>query len=166
MKIGITGATGFLAGELIPHLIERGHACVAVSRTAQRIVSGCVETRLSGVDARPDLSGLDACINLAGESIVGRWTTAKKRRIRESRLELTRNLVNEMEYSSVRVLVSASASGYYGDRSDETLTETSAPRDGFLAAVCCEWETAALQARKIGVRVALPRIGFVVSPHG
>jgi uncharacterized protein (TIGR01777 family) len=166
MKIGITGATGFIATELIPRLVERGHECVAFSRTAQRVVAGCAETRAIRVDGGPDLSGLDACINLAGESIVGRWTTAKKRRIRESRLNLTRSLVDAMESSPVRLLVNASASGYYGDRGDETLNESSAQGAGFLADLCREWESTALCARNFGARVALLRIGFVVSPHG
>ena len=72
MKIGITGATGFIAGELIPRLVERGNQCVALSRAAPRAVTGCVETRTIGGERLPDLSGLDACVNLAGESIVGR----------------------------------------------------------------------------------------------
>jgi uncharacterized protein (TIGR01777 family) len=97
---------------------------------------------------------------------VGRWTAAKKRRIRESRLGVTRGLVGAMQNSSARVLISASASGYYGDRGEEELTESSAPGSGFLADVCRAWETEALCAREFGVRVALPRIGFVVSPHG
>ncbi len=104
MKIGITGATGFIAGELIPRLAERGHECVAFSRSANRAVTGCLETRALGTGVTPDLSGLDACVNLAGESVLGRWTAAKKRRIRESRLEVTRALVDAMKSSPVRVL--------------------------------------------------------------
>jgi uncharacterized protein len=166
MKIGITGATGFIAGELIPRLIERGHECVAFSRSALRQVAGCGETRGIGLEAPPDLSGLDACVNLAGESIVGRWTAAKKRRIRESRIGLTRSLVEAMRNSSARVLISTSASGYYGNRGEEVLTELSAPGLGFLADVCRAWETEALRAQEFGARVALPRIGFVISPRG
>src|SRR5712672_3199965 len=125
MKIGITGASGFIAGELIPRLVERGHQCVAFSRTAPRAVTGCVETRTIGGERLLDLSGLDACVNLAGESIIGRWSAAKKRRIRDSRLDVTRKVVDAMRASSVRILVSASASGFYGDRGDELLSETS-----------------------------------------
>ena len=166
MKIGITGATGFIAGELIPRLVERGHECVAYSRSANRNVPGCVETRALGADTAPDLSGLDACVNLAGESILGRWTAAKKKRIRESRIQVTRGLVDAMGASAVRVLVSASAAGYYGDRGDELLSEASPAGAGFLAGICRDWETEAMRAREFGARVALPRIGFVVSPHG
>ncbi len=166
MKIGITGATGFIAGELIPRLVERGHVCVAFSRSTSRGVRGCTATRAIGPGVVPDLSGLDACINLAGESIVGRWTAGKKQRIRNSRLEITQQLVLAMKASPVRVLISASASGLYGDRGEEVLTEASAPGTGFLAEVCRDWESAALCAREGGARVAIPRIGFVVSPHG
>ncbi len=166
MRIGITGATGFIAGELIPRLAERGHECVAFSRSTSRVVMGCVETRPLGPGVSPDFSGLDACVNLAGESILGRWTTAKKRRIRDSRLLVTRAVVEGMKSGSARVLVSASAAGFYGDRGDELLPESAPAGNGFLADACREWETEALRARDFGARVALPRIGFVVSPHG
>src|SRR5450432_1116407 len=166
MKIGITGATGFIAGNLIPRLSDRGHECVAFSRTAGRAVPGCRETRALVFGTAPDLAGLDALVNLAGESILGRWTAAKKQRIRDSRVGLTRQLVDAMSASSVRVLISTSASGLYGDRGDEILTEASTPGRGFLAEVCREWEAEALRARAFGARVAIPRIGFVVAPRG
>jgi len=166
MKIGITGATGFIAGELIPRLAERGHECVAFSRAASRSVPGCASTRGMDTDASPDLSGLDAMVNLAGESIMGRWSASKQRRIRESRIGLTRALIEALPSSSVRVLVSASATGIYGHRGEEVLTEASTPGAGFLADVCEKWEAEALRARASDVRVVLPRIGFVVSPHG
>lgn len=166
MKIGLTGASGFIAGQLIPRLAERGHECVAFSRTADRAVAGCRETRTLAAGTAPDLAGLDAIVNLAGESILGRWSTAKKARIRESRIGLTRELVNAMSASSARILISTSASGLYGDRGDEILTEESAPGRGFLAGVCREWEAEALRAREFGARVALARIGFVLAPRG
>jgi len=166
MKIGITGATGFIAGELIPRLVERGHECVAFSRSASRTVPGCVSTRAIDTTASPDLSGLDAMVNLAGESIMGRWSASKQRRIRESRIGVTRALIEELPTSKVRVLVSASATGIYGHRGEELLTEASAPGTGFLADVCGKWEAEAMRARTSDIRVVLPRIGFVVSPHG
>src|SRR5262245_8659944 len=113
MKIGITGATGFIAGELIPRLVERGHECVAFSRNSARSVRGCTATRAIGNGARPDLAGLEALVNLAGESIAGFWTAGKRRRIRESRLDITRALVDAMKSSRIRTLISASATGYY-----------------------------------------------------
>ena len=166
MKIGITGASGFIAGQLIPRLSERGHECIAFSRSVGRAVTGCRETRALAPGTAPDLAGVDAVVNLAGESILGRWTAAKKRRVRDSRLGVTRQFVDAMSTSPVRVLISASASGLYGDRGDEMLTEASAPGRGFLADVCREWEAEALRARTYGARVALPRIGFVVAPRG
>lgn len=166
MKIGITGASGFIAGELIPRLVERGHGCVAFSRSAPRNILGCEETRGLGLDAKPNLTGLDALVNLAGESIIGRWTAEKKRRIRDSRIQVTRQMVEAMRSSRVRVLVSASASGLYGDRADEVLPESSAPGLGFLAEVCQEWEREAALASAFGARVAMSRIGFVVAARG
>lgn len=166
MKIGITGASGFIAGLLIPRLTDRGHGCIAFSRTASRVVPGCSETRVLAPGTAPDLAGLDAIVNLAGESILGRWTDAKKRRIRDSRVALTRQLVDAMSASSVRTLISTSASGLYGDRGEEVLTEGSAPGHGFLAEVCRDWEAEAMRAQSFGARVALLRIGFVVAPNG
>ena len=166
MKIGITGASGFIATWLIPRLIDGGHECVAFSRSSSRLVTGCRETRVIGPETTPDLGGLDAIVNLAGESILGRWTSAKKQRIRDSRIQVTRQIVDAMAASTVRVLVSTSASGIYGDRGDELLPESAAAGRGFLADVCGEWEAEAMRARAFGARVALPRIGFVVAPNG
>lgn len=166
MVIGITGASGFIGSELIPHLKAAGHECVAFSRDAARAVAGCRETRALRPPEKPDLSGLDAVVNLAGETIQGLWTTAKKRRIRESRVATTHALVAALPGSGVRTLVSCSATGLYGNRGDELLTEDSAPGRGFLAETCEEWEGEALAALDHGVRVVLPRIGFVVAPKG
>lgn len=166
MRIGITGATGFIAGHLVPRLREHGHTCVAFSRDASRGVDGCVETRAIGGDALPALSELDALVNLAGESIQGIWTAKKKDRIRTSRIDLTRALVTALPQSNVRVLVSGSATGFYGDRGDELLPESAPRGEGFLADVAAEWESAALPAEKHNVRVALLRTGFVVARDG
>ncbi len=167
MKIGITGASGFIGGYLIPRLRDAGHTCVAFSRHPERPVPGCAETRALEADGPPpDLRELEALVNLAGESIQGRWTDAKKKRIRASRIDLTQALVRALPGSEVRVLVSASATGYYGDRGAEVLPE-SAPRGaGFLADVSEDWENAARAAEAMGVRVALPRFGFVIAAKG
>jgi hypothetical protein len=166
MRIGITGATGFIASHLIPHLREHQHTCIAFSRDPSRPVDGCGETRAIGSHQLPDLRELDALINLAGESIQGYWTKAKKERIRSSRVSLTQSLVAALPESDVRVLVSGSATGFYGDRGDELLPESTPRGRGFLAEVSAEWERAALAAEARGVRVALPRIGFVIAPRG
>lgn len=166
MRIGITGATGFIASHLISHLRAHGHGCVAFSRDSTRRVDGCVETRPIGDAVPPDLKELDALVNLAGESIQGYWTRAKKERIRASRVSITRSLIAGLPGSKVRVLVSGSATGFYGNRGDEMLPE-SAPRGaGFLADVSAEWESAALAAEQHGVRVALLRTGFVIAARG
>ena len=166
MRIGISGATGFIASHLIPRLRQRGHTCIAFSRDPSQNVEGCDETRALGGAEPPDLTQLDALMNLAGESIQGRWTAARKRRIRQSRIDTTRALVAALPHSEVRVLVSTSATGYYGDRGNERLTETAVRGRGFLADVCQEWEHAANTAEKHDVRVAIPRIGFVLAKDG
>ena len=166
MRIGITGATGFIAGHLIPVLRGQSHVCVAFSRDAGRRIEGCAETRAIDHQSRPDLSELDAIVNLAGESIQGRWTEAKKARIRNSRIDLTRSLVDAIPGTEVRTLVSGSASGFYGNCGDDLCPETSPRGRGFLADVAGEWEQAAEAAERDGVRVALLRIGFVIAARG
>jgi uncharacterized protein (TIGR01777 family) len=111
----------------------------------------------------------DAVVNLAGAPIAdGRWTEDRKEVLRNSRVETTRSLVVAMEKMSPRpkVLVSASATGYYGNRVDEILTEASGPRAGFLSRLAEEWEAEALQARSLGIRVVLARFGIVLAKEG
>jgi uncharacterized protein (TIGR01777 family) len=115
------------------------------------------------------LAEVDAVINLAGESIAAkRWSAAQKRRIRDSRVETTKHLVDAMAASSRRptVLINASAIGYYGDRVDERLLETSPPGTGFLADVCQSWEAEAKRAEALGLRVVRLRIGMVLAAGG
>jgi uncharacterized protein (TIGR01777 family) len=113
-------------------------------------------------------SGFDAVIHLAGESIVGRWTAAKKAKIRDSRVAGTLNLASALERTEEKpkVFVCGSAIGYYGNRGDETLGEGSASGTGFLAGVCREWEAAAAPAVEAGIRTAHLRTGIVLSPKG
>jgi len=113
------------------------------------------------------LAEADAVIHLAGEPVAQRWTAAARQRIRDSRVNGTRNLVNALSLLSRRpsVLVSASAIGYYGPRGDEILDENSPPGSGFLASVSMEWEQAAFAAEALGIRVAVVRIGVVLG-HG
>jgi uncharacterized protein (TIGR01777 family) len=114
------------------------------------------------------VSGFDAVIHLAGESIVGRWTTAKKAKIRESRVAGTLNLASALARADEKpqVFVCGSAIGYYGNRGDEVLREDSAPGSGFLAAVCQEWEGATTVAVQAGIRTVHLRTGIVLSPKG
>ncbi len=114
------------------------------------------------------LAGLDAVVHLAGESVAGRWTADKKERILRSRVEGTRTVSEALASLSdpPRVLVCASAIGYYGDRGDEVLTEESPSGDGFLAEVVREWEAASRPAEEAGIRVVRLRFGIVLSPAG
>jgi uncharacterized protein (TIGR01777 family) len=114
------------------------------------------------------LEGFDAVAHLAGEPITGRWTAAKKRAIRDSRVKSTRLLCEALAglANRPRVLVAASASGYYGDRGDVVLREESGSGSSFLSQVCQEWEGATKPAAQSGIRVVNLRIGFVLSPAG
>ncbi len=168
MKVGITGASGFLARHLIHALHTRGHDAVGFTRSLGKPVPGCVETRGLAVDQPPDLRGLDAVVNFAGESLLGPWTPAKRRRILASRVGLTTRLAEAMGRlpNGPRALLSASGVGIYGDRGDEILDEAKSPGSGFLAEVAEQWEAAARGAEKSGVRVWRLRIGFVIGPDG
>lgn len=152
MTVAVTGASGFIGSRLIQRLQTEGHATRAISLRAA---------------VSPDaLSGCDAVVNLAGENIAQRWTTAAKRRIRESRVNGMRALAAAMRESPPNVLVSASAVGYYGSRGDEILTEISEAGSDFLAQICQEWEREAREAQKLGIRVALLRFGMVLGGEG
>jgi uncharacterized protein len=162
MKVGITGVTGFIGSRVAAHCGRRGHEVVRFSR---RPPAGARSFRL---DAPPDLSGLDAIVNLAGEPILGLWTEEKKRRIRESRILGARRIVEAIGAIAERprVLVNASAIGYYGDTRETIADESSPAGEGFLADVCREWEGEAGRAESFGVRVVFVRIGFVIGPGG
>jgi len=114
------------------------------------------------------VSGFDTVVHLAGESVVGRWTEEKKKAIRDSRVQGTRNLAAALAQSEAkpRVLVCASAVGFYGSRGEEVVREESATGQGFLAEVCREWEDASRIAAEAGIRTVNIRIGLVLSPKG
>lgn len=172
MKIVVTGATGFIGRAVVQALAARGDAVTALSRAPQRAaLGGSVTAARFDPNAPPDpapFEGADAVIHLAGESVAGRWTPEKKRAIRDSREAGTRALVASLAACSSRprVLVSASAVGYYGDRGDEPLLESSAPGTGFLADVCVAWEREIAAAQRLGTRVAWLRQGIVLGAGG
>jgi uncharacterized protein (TIGR01777 family) len=147
MKIAVTGATGFIGRQLMASL---GAEARAVSSRGN-------------LDA---VAGVDAVVHLAGEPVSQRWTKEVREKIRSSRVEGTRRLVDAMRANPPRVLVSASAVGYYGSRGDEELTESSAPADDFLAEACRGWEREALKAEGFGVRVVCLRNGLVLGDGG
>ncbi|HHB74995.1 MAG TPA: TIGR01777 family protein, partial [Desulfobulbus sp.] len=170
MRALIIGGTGFIGQHLANHLNNP----IIAGRSLKKI-----RNRSPGYEARqwdPTQSldpgffdGVDGVFHLAGESIFkGRWNTAKKERIRNSRVESTRRLVDGIGRSAVkpRILVCSSAVGIYGDRGDEPLTESSRPGDDFLARVCRDWEQEALRAQEFGVRVALIRTAVVLGRNG
>jgi len=176
MRVGVTGASGFIGSAVIAALRARGDVPVCLIRSPEnssnKLAHAGVETRRFDVgDPNADpkaLEGLDAIVHLAGESVDGRWTEKKKRAIFDSRVKGTHNLVAALGKveNRPRVLVSASATGYYGNRHDELLDETSKPGDDFLADVCVNWERETRTAAALGVRTVSLRTGIVLGKGG
>jgi uncharacterized protein len=168
MKIAVAGGSGLIGRHLTAFLSGRGDDVVVLSRRATPVPGAHTVLRWDpAADVAPaELVEVDAIVNLAGESIVGRWTESKKQRIRESRVVTTTKLAGVVGEGGPPVLVNASAVGIYGDRGDSALTEQSTPGTGFLADVCKEWEAAALSARGTGARVVLARTGLVLAREG
>lgn len=166
MKFVLTGATGFVGKALQARLRERGHEYRVLSR--REGPSAVRWDPMREPAPASALDGADAVIHLAGETVSQRWTAEAKRRIRESRLTGTRNLVEGLRQAGRRpaVLVSASAIGYYGSRGDETLTEGAGPGEGLVAQLAIDWEAEAARAEELGMRVARARIGMVLGRDG
>ena len=168
MRILVTGASGLVGSALVPFLAAAGFQVVRLVRSAP----GEDEVRWNPDAGAPDgqeLEGLHGVVHLAGENIAsGRWSPEKKRRIKESRVRGTRLLAGALAglESPPRVLVSASAIGFYGHRGDEELTEGSAAGSGFLSEVCREWEAATEEAQGKGIRVVHARLGVVLGKDG
>jgi len=169
MKILITGATGLIGKALQKALRAKGHELLLASRKEPKDSSYVQWDIEKGFTEPERLEGIDGVIHLAGESISAlRWTHEKKKAIRDSRVLGTRNIVDAISDLKQRphVLIAASAIGFYGDRGDEELTETSKPGKNFLADVCREWEAEARRAEDSGVRTVLLRTGIVLSRDG
>ncbi len=173
MRALVTGATGFVG----PHLLAKLSRPVVLSRDADRArqllskfdVEVFAWDPLAGPPKPEAFHGVDAVFHLAGDPVAsGRWTAEKKKRIRDSRIIGTRNLVEGLRALSERprVLVSTSAVGYYGSAGDAVLDESSPPGNDFLAEVCTAWEREALAVAEFGVRVAVVRTGIVLGREG
>jgi uncharacterized protein (TIGR01777 family) len=167
MTILISGSTGLLGSALVPLLRAEGHGVTRLVRGRPQ-ASGEVSWNPSGPIDPTILHGADAVFHLSGEPVLGRWSEEKKQRIRDSRIHSTRALSEAIAQLAVppKYFGCASATGFYGDRGDELLTESSAPGEGFLADVCREWEAATEPASRAGVRVTNFRIGIVLSEKG
>lgn len=170
MNILITGASGFIGSEMVPFLTSGGHRVIRLVRRSP--VSQSDEVfwdPLSGHLNPDDFGIVDAVIHLAGENIAeGRWTEEKKRKIIESRTDgtsLIANTIGKLE-PLPKVLICASAIGYYGNRGNELINEEAEPGNNFLSKVCIEWEKAAAPAIQKGIRVVFTRFGAVLSPIG
>lgn len=177
MRVAISGATGLVGRQLCAALTARGDEVVVLTRDPSREHGlPAVATRAfppgEGAEVPVELfDDVEACVHLAGEPVKGRWTAAKKQAIRDSRLLGTRALVEAIGAARARgagprVLVSASAIGWYGERGDELLSEGEPPGEDFLAEVCQGWEAAALRAEAHGLRVACLRFGLVLAREG
>jgi uncharacterized protein (TIGR01777 family) len=176
MHILISGSTGFLGTSLVRTFEGQGHTVARLVRpgTAPKDITGARRQTIAWdptadqFDA-PAAEDADALVHLAGASIAGaRWNAARKDLLRTSRIDATRQLIGALAklQRPPRVIVAASAIGYYGNRGDETLTEASAPGNDFLAGVCREWESETARGTDFGARVVSLRFGIILAKHG
>lgn len=157
MKVAVTGAGGLVGSRLCAYLRESGHEPIAVKRVQGKFDLGAFA------------GGVDGVVHLAGESIAAkRWSAQQKAKLRQSRIELTRWLCDELvaRGAAPKVFVCASAIGYYGSRGDEVLTEESSKGTGFLADLCADWERSCETLAAAGTRVVQARISMVLSKNG
>jgi len=170
MKVGVTGASGFLGRAILAGARKRKWEIIAFSRNPDAPLLHADEVRPLNNPKEADLAGLDALIHLAGEPLMGLWTEKKRDRILESRVNLTQDLVANLgrlpEKARPKALVSASAVGIYGDRGDDLMDDESDIGFGFLANLCRQWESATMGAEQWGIRSICPRLGLVLGRDG
>jgi uncharacterized protein (TIGR01777 family) len=174
MKILVTGSSGLVGSALVSALVEAGHTVCRLVRPGTVVRNEMNDGfRVAWNPATGELGGAavgaDAVVNLAGASIAdARWSAARKAELRSSRIDTTRALVAALAKMNARpgVLVSASATGFYGNRGDELLTEESQPGNDYLSGLAREWEAEALKAEAIGIRVVLARFGIILARDG
>jgi len=171
MKIFVTGGTGFIGKKLTQALLKEGHTLFILTRSK----TGKTDTEnIKYVEGNPSFPGrwqevikdCDAIANLVGETIGQRWNDEVKKRIRESRVDATRNVVDAIPEGKNITLISTSAVGYYGFHDDEEIDETFPPGNDFLANVAKDWEAEALKAKDKGARVIITRFGLVIGENG
>ncbi|MFM9905509.1 MAG: TIGR01777 family oxidoreductase [Pyrinomonadaceae bacterium] len=169
MKVLITGASGLVGTELQKSFAEKGYDLLLASRkepTDEQHIQWSIE---DGFTEAGKLEGVDVVIHLAGENVSGlRWTDEKKKAIHDSRVLGTRNVVDAISKlkNKPKVFIASSAIGFYGERGDEEVTESSSAGDNFLAGVCREWEAESRRAEDAGIRTVLLRTGIVLSKDG
>jgi hypothetical protein len=169
LRVAVTGASGLVGSRLVPFLTTGGHEVMRLVRRKPERPDEIRWDPASGEIDKASLEGIDAVVHLAGESIAsGRWTERRKQRIRDSRVHGTETMSRAIArlQRPPKVLVSASAIGYYGDRGSTVVDEDSEPGSGFLAEVCLAWEAATQPAVDAGIRVVNPRIGIVLAADG
>ena len=172
MKITISGASGLIGRRLLKALSGNGHTLQVLSRHAGTNMPGGIKVFAwdpsRGEPPAESLRDADAVVHLAGEPVAQRWTAEAKRRIRDSRVTGTRNLVQAIGKLPRKpaALICSSAIGYYGSRGDEMLDESASPGSGFLADVCAAWEKEASAAGALGLRVVSMRTGLVLDGRG
>ena len=175
MIVLLTGATGFIGRAVAGRLAGQGHALRALTRNPQdtqsRLPPGCrLFAWREGDPVPPEaIDGADAVVHLAGESLAaGRWTAARKERIRSSRVDGTRAIVEAIGHMAVKpkVFATASAVGYYGNAGDRPLDENAPAGEGFLAGICRAWEAEAFRAEALGVKTVALRLGLVLGKGG
>jgi uncharacterized protein (TIGR01777 family) len=168
VRVVVTGSTGFIGSALVGALEQRGDEVVRLARRSKTAAAATWDPE-AGTISDGAFDGVDAVVHLAGEGIgEKKWTPEQKLRIVESREKGTTLIARTLAEQATKpaVLVSGSAIGYYGDRGDETLDETSASGDDFLAGVCRKWEAAAQPAADAGIRLVTIRTGIVLDPRG
>jgi uncharacterized protein (TIGR01777 family) len=177
MKVAITGATGFVGTRLVEKLQEQGEQILVLTRNqerARRIFPSSAFPKVEILKYSPkqysgdEIAACDAVVNLAGQSISERWTKEYKQEILESRQLLTKNLVNVISQINPKpkVLINASAIGYYGTSETASFVESSPPGNDFLAEVCQKWEAEAEKVKQAGVRLVILRLGIVLGDGG